>query len=203
MVCVALAQLHCLPMRPAQKQGQRSCHRHPARATLQARPEVHHVVVPGGMITELKCCLAAIAMPIQVVKNLPDVLVVSRAKHPSALHELAVLAEMRSTWHFIAATGLFQHGCFHAGVAEICHVVSAAAPMEMSLLECGSGHVGLARKIGHLVPYGQVKMAPWQDTLLRAPEYSEATVEICRFLGLILTWNTYEGPIWVHGLPMW
>ena len=37
-----------------------------------------------------------------------------------------------------------------------------------------------------------VKTAPWQDTLLRAPEYSEATVEICRFLGLILTWNTFE-----------
>ena len=49
-----------------------SRHHQPACASLQAGPEGHHEVVPGGMIAELKCCLPGTAMPIQVVRDLPS-----------------------------------------------------------------------------------------------------------------------------------
>ena len=48
-----------------------SRHHQPACGSLQAGPEGHHEVVPGGMIAELKCCLPGTAMPIQVVRDLP------------------------------------------------------------------------------------------------------------------------------------
>ena len=78
---------------------QRQCPRqhHPAHAVLQARPEGHQDVVPDGMIAELECHphLAAVAVPIQVVKDLLDVFVESRAKAPLALDESPDLTSMR------------------------------------------------------------------------------------------------------------
>ena len=54
---------------PTSRQSSR--HHQPDCASLQAGPEGHHEVVPGGIIAELKCCLAGTAMPIQVVRDLP------------------------------------------------------------------------------------------------------------------------------------
>ena len=45
-----------------------SRHHQPTCASLQAG---HHEVVPGGIIAELKCCLAGTVMPIQVMRDLP------------------------------------------------------------------------------------------------------------------------------------
>ena len=95
MACVALAHQHRLLIWPAQKQEQCPRQRHPAHAVIQARPEGHHDVVPDGVIAELERHRAATAMPIQVVKDLPDVFVVSRARGPPALDEYQALASMR------------------------------------------------------------------------------------------------------------
>ena len=72
-------------------------------ASLQAEPEGHHDTVPGGIIAELKRRLTASTVPIQVMKNLPDVLVVSRAKHPPAPDERGALAGMLISWRFMVA----------------------------------------------------------------------------------------------------
>ena len=79
VVCVALNQQHRLLVWPAQKQEQCLHHSHPACGSFQARSEDQHNVVPTGMIAELKCHFAAMAILIEAVKDLPNVLVVSNS----------------------------------------------------------------------------------------------------------------------------
>ena len=52
-------------------------------------------MVPDDVIAELERHLAAATMPVQVVKDLPEVFVVSRAKGPLALDEHQTLTSMR------------------------------------------------------------------------------------------------------------
>ena len=52
-------------------------------------------MVPDGVVAELEHHLAAAAVPIQVMKDLPDMFVVSWAKDPLALRECQAVTSMR------------------------------------------------------------------------------------------------------------
>ena len=103
--------------------------------------------VPGSVIAELKRCSTASAVPIQVVKHLPDVVAVSGAKHPPAPDEHGALAEMLISWHLIVA--FFQPDPLSAigggGIRD-----DAILTKDMSLLVCENGHVCLACQVRHI-----------------------------------------------------
>ena len=143
------------------------------------------------MIAELKRCSTASAVPIQVVKHLPDVVVVSGAKHPPAPDEHGALAKMLISWHLIVA--FFQPDPLNAigggGIRD-----GAIVTKDMSLLVRENGHVCLACQVRNIVPCGWISDAGQGDLIVIAvqqdalwqlhPEVCDGVLGIQRFAGI-------------------
>ena len=161
VVHAASAHQHRLLVRPAYKQGQRPWQRHPARAVFQAGPEGHQDTVPDGVIAELEAHPAATALPIQVMKHLSDVSIISRAKGPATLDERWALARMR-WWPFRGALGL-SSGCLLLRPTAV-----TRQGMEMARQEGESGCVCLTRQVWHVVPWAGISEASQGDFVVIA-----------------------------------